>query len=208
MSSHYRPVDAINRPEGPQVPEMPHAVPYHSAHVPHHAVILDSESNAQLSEADNHSTTVGSPFMILPQEKYKTRLLSVTLLPPVHFYGFGLRSALDEKTGGLVDGDGAAFEEGVVLPQKMTIMLLFPGCTRYKRQANILRARAKPPTRAQLSAIIAREVLRFLTQARQEGTPLRFQGHEICGLEDLVLIDVFHVSKSSLQPVIGMAGAV
>ncbi|OJT08810.1 hypothetical protein TRAPUB_316, partial [Trametes pubescens] len=141
---------------------------------------------------------------VLPQEQYQTRQVMVMLYPPIQYGGCSLQRAITDETSDLVDSEAAAFGAVVSLPQKMSIILMFPGHARYSHQANILRARQTPPTRAQLATIIAREVLRFLTKAREGGAPLQFGGHAILGLQDLVLMKVRHASKSSIQPVIGI----
>ncbi|EIW62775.1 uncharacterized protein TRAVEDRAFT_17340 [Trametes versicolor FP-101664 SS1] len=145
----------------------------------------DSIVSGACIPGDTQTTTT-----ILPQEQHQTRLL--------------LLRALLGETNDVVDRDAAAFRAGVCLPQKMSIILMFPGHARYSHQVNILRARQTAPTRAQLAVIIAREVLRFLTTAREGGAPLQFGGSAV-ELQDLVLMEVHHVSKSSLQPVIGLA---
>lgn len=40
-------------------------------------------------------------------------------------------------------------------------------------------------------------------KAREGGAPLQFGGYAVVELQDLVLLEVRHVSKSSLQPIIG-----
>ncbi|EIW62726.1 uncharacterized protein TRAVEDRAFT_43062 [Trametes versicolor FP-101664 SS1] len=141
---------------------------------------------------------------ILPQEQYQTRQVMVLQYPPIQFDGCSLQRALTDETSDLVGREAAAFGAAASLPQKMSIILMFSGHARYSHQANILRARQTPPTRAQLATIVAREVLRFLTKARELGIPLQFRGHAVLGLQDLVLMEVRHVSKSSIQPVIGI----
>ncbi|KAI0335032.1 hypothetical protein GY45DRAFT_976457 [Cubamyces sp. BRFM 1775] len=142
--------------------------------------------------------------MIIPQSGYKPRQHTGSLHAPIHF-GIPLKEAFNQDTTGLIGHDTNAFSATMRLPQKMSIVLQF--CeydSRYSRQVNILRARSTPPTRGQLAAILAREVHRFLTGAAQAGKPLQFGGRYIVGLEDLVLVDVQHVSKSTLQPTIAI----
>ncbi|KAL1945900.1 hypothetical protein VTO73DRAFT_1902 [Trametes versicolor] len=170
---------------------------------PHHdASTPASSTNQHPSRLEQRFTSSGILITILPQEQHQTRLLSVTLFSPIEFHGCSLLRALLGETNDVVDRDAAAFRAGVCLPQKMSIILMFPGHARYSHQVNILRARQTAPTRAQLAVIIAREVLRFLTTAREGGAPLQFGGSAV-ELQDLVLMEVHHVSKSSLQPVIG-----
>ncbi|KAJ8483506.1 hypothetical protein ONZ51_g4640 [Trametes cubensis] len=142
--------------------------------------------------------------MIVPQTQYQPRQHTGSLHTPIQF-GFPLRDALHQDTTRLIHHDADAFSSTMQLPQKMSIVLQFCGHDqRYSRQVNILRAHSTPPTRGRLATIVAREVHRFLTRAAQAGKPFQFGGQYIAGLEDLILVDVLHVSKSTLQPTIAI----
>ncbi|KAI0633239.1 hypothetical protein C8Q77DRAFT_772772 [Trametes polyzona] len=145
-------------------------------------------------------------LVIWPQVQYhrSTRHTGATTFPRVLFQGFCLQRAMEDDFDGLANGHAAAFAEWAELPQKMSVVLQFVGFARYSRQVNVLRVRQTPPTRSQLAKLIAREVSRFLEDARSRNTPLHFGGLAIRGLEDLSLVDARHVPKSTLQPTIAI----
>ncbi|KAI0823396.1 hypothetical protein BC628DRAFT_531528 [Trametes gibbosa] len=143
-------------------------------------------------------------YMILPQVPYRTRLRGITdLPPPINFLGFSLRDAYARKTLGLSDHNETAFG-GRDAPhsQKMSIVFSFVGCHKYSHQVNVWRGgtlNKAPLTRGQLATVVAKEMQRFLGDK-----PLFVDGRVLSGLQDLVLINVHRVSKSSLQPTIGI----
>ncbi|KAH9892762.1 hypothetical protein C8Q73DRAFT_782189 [Cubamyces lactineus] len=157
--------------------------------------------------------TPPEPYMtIVPQTRYQPRQYTGPLHAPMQFECL-LSDALNQDMTGLINHDARAFSPAMRLPQKMSIVFQFCGYdSRYSRQVHILRAHSTPPTRGQLAIVVAREVHRFLnrgtymaqTGAAQAGKPLQFGGRYIIGLEDLVLVDVQHVSKSTLQPTIAI----
>ncbi|TBU47470.1 hypothetical protein BD309DRAFT_951835 [Dichomitus squalens] len=71
-------------------------------------------------------------------------------------------------------------------------------------QATILRANNARPTMGQLAIVIAREVNRFLEHERMIGNPLKYLSDRELSLADIVLIEIHHVTRGSLQPILGV----
>ncbi|EIW62819.1 uncharacterized protein TRAVEDRAFT_43140 [Trametes versicolor FP-101664 SS1] len=139
-----------------------------------------------------HSPSEGSASDILPAMSQQQ----------LGFYGFNLQSAFQEDVQGLVDPNGQAFQ--VQLKQKMTVIFLFPGWERYSRQVHVHTANKTSHTRGKLANVIAKEMVQFMAATSKEGRPLRSQEGKIVELQDLVLVDISHVSQGSLQPTIGV----
>ncbi|KAI0730899.1 hypothetical protein C8Q76DRAFT_690873 [Earliella scabrosa] len=131
--------------------------------------------------------------------------------------------ALRTQRAGFPGDDEPAFPADVALSQKMSVRILRPrapplmaialsggmkqvkGHQPYVRQTNVLRGgKTRRPTRGQLAAIVAREVQRFADREAQNGHPLQLDDKEVYP-ERLLLLGVEHVSRSSLQPVLGIS---
>ncbi|KAL1945950.1 hypothetical protein VTO73DRAFT_1952 [Trametes versicolor] len=149
-----------------------------------------------------YTSASGDQYTILPQTLYEGGLRAARLHPVIQFYGFNLQSAFQEDVQGLVDPNGQAFQ--VQLKQKMTVIFLFPGWERYSRQVHVHTANKTSHTRGKLANVIAKEMVQFMAATSKEGRPLRSQEGKIVELQDLVLVDICHVSQGSLQPTIGV----
>ena len=90
----------------------------------------------------------------------------------------------------------------------------------HRRQVNVLRAKARLPTRDELAESVARDVNRFLVRSRvtvpasrcsrptqekerQTGNPVRYNCRELTA-SNVVLLGVQQVSQGSLQPELGI----
>ncbi|TFK89319.1 hypothetical protein K466DRAFT_597906 [Polyporus arcularius HHB13444] len=145
----------------------------------------------------------------LRQSLYDRGLTSEAFrLPEMLFHGFGLGDALRNDFHRLADHDRGAWPANPTfeVPQKLAIVFCFPGYKKHSRQVNVLRhvrGGTLPQTRSKLAHIIAEEMHTFLTRSRQSGQPL-VHGNRELDVDDLVLLDIQHISKGSLQPTIGV----
>ncbi|KAI0767431.1 hypothetical protein C8Q74DRAFT_957259 [Fomes fomentarius] len=142
--------------------------------------------------------------LILSQTLYTKGARShTTLSPPLLFGGVSLLDALREDLHDLRDPKSAAFPMELPLGQKMSVRILVNGVEKYDRQVTILHAKNRPPTRAELAVVIAKEVQRFLDREKQNCRPLKYCARDLT-MNDLTLQKILHVSRSSIQPVIGV----
>ncbi|KAI0694999.1 hypothetical protein C8T65DRAFT_744209 [Cerioporus squamosus] len=154
-------------------------------------------------------TRQGVVYKELYQTIYDRGLTSEAFrLPEMLFQGIGLGAALRNDFHGLADSNRGAWpaNSSFEVPQKLAIVFCFPGYAKYSRQVNVLRCvrtRPLPQTRSKLAHIIAEEMQTFLTLAHSSGKPLVHSGRQL-GLDDLVLLDIQHISRGSLQPTIGV----
>ncbi|RDX54939.1 hypothetical protein OH76DRAFT_851296 [Lentinus brumalis] len=145
----------------------------------------------------------------LRQSLYDRGLTSEAFrLPEMLFHGFGLGDALRNDFCRLADHDRGAWPANPTfeVPQKLAVVFCFPGYKKHSRQVNVLRhvrGGTLPQTRSKLAHIIAEEMHTFLTLSRQSGKPLVHGDREL-DVDDLVLFDIQHISKGSLQPTIGV----
>ncbi|EJF64376.1 hypothetical protein DICSQDRAFT_167533 [Dichomitus squalens LYAD-421 SS1] len=75
----------------------------------------------------------------------------------------------------------------------------------YDHQMTVPRPHRPCPSRSALASLIAREFQRFLDREKNEGRVLRYLGKEVT-LQNLALLEVKHVSRASVQPVICLVG--
>ncbi|KAI0779664.1 hypothetical protein C8Q74DRAFT_707314 [Fomes fomentarius] len=125
-------------------------------------------------------------------------------LPTVNFGSLSLRTALEgHAQGTLVNHDGPAWPEPCRTPQKLAIVFCFPNLPTHTRQYTVHRQGGVPLPRERLAQIVAQQMDTILTAARNSGHPLLWNGQMLM-LDDLVLQEVVHATKGSLQPVIAV----
>ncbi|KAI0743977.1 hypothetical protein C8Q80DRAFT_872349 [Daedaleopsis nitida] len=147
-------------------------------------------------------------FYDLPQNLYTQGQMitdELNRLPTMYFGNISLAEALGGDTPSLEGRHEPAWSEHFKVAQKLAIVFCFAGYPLYTRQVHLARRcadsrRPQPPGRAQLAHAVAKEMDRFLTNARMNGRPLQVGGREV-RLNDLTLVEVKHVSKGSLQPI-------
>ncbi|TFK89293.1 hypothetical protein K466DRAFT_32468 [Polyporus arcularius HHB13444] len=171
-----------------------------------------AEASADVSSSSVQVPDAHSRYHIevLEQTIYDRGLSSDYRLPDIAFQAFKLRDALNDDFRSLAESESAAWPESFQIPQKLAIVLCFRGYDKHSRQVNVLRhvqARTLPPTRSKLAHIVATVMDKFLAGTRDPSKhpmgPLSHRGRQLT-VDDLVLIDVQHASKGSLQPTIGV----
>ncbi|KAI0767441.1 hypothetical protein C8Q74DRAFT_1370227 [Fomes fomentarius] len=143
---------------------------------------------------------------VLSQSTYGNATSQTPLSQPVLYDGLSLCDLLRANTFTTLQEpnlNGPAFPAEVALPQKMSVRILVEGHDKYDRQVNILCAKARPLTRAKLAVVIAKEVHRLLNRETRNSRPLQYCDRELT-LDDLILYNVRHVSRGSIQPTIGV----
>ncbi|KAI0741333.1 hypothetical protein C8Q80DRAFT_1193788 [Daedaleopsis nitida] len=154
-------------------------------------------------------------IMILAQDRYSNGVTPETAPPPPISFGpmLSVQRALTASAADMDGGtqgvifpghDEPAFPSEVKLSQKMSVRILVKGHQPYEHQTNILHGKAKRPTRGQLAMILGREVQRFTDRELQHRRTLRYDDRDIDPTR-LLLLGVHHVSKSSLQPILGVS---
>ncbi|KAI0743976.1 hypothetical protein C8Q80DRAFT_1122305 [Daedaleopsis nitida] len=124
-------------------------------------------------------------------------------IPTISFGALNMHEALEDDCASLEDRMRPAWAKELRTATKLSIVFSFDGHpTPYTHQVHILRAGGEPPERARLAGVVARELQRFM--AENPDQPLRAHGRSV-GFEELLLVEVEHVSKGSLQPTIGVA---
>ncbi|KAI1796784.1 hypothetical protein LXA43DRAFT_575462 [Ganoderma leucocontextum] len=147
----------------------------------------------------------GEPlYDLLEQSPYQGGIVAVAqLAPPLVFGGLRLGSTLRDDMRGLPDHERPAFPDFVKLSQKMSVRIHVRDRLPFEHQATLLRRNNVGPTMGRLAMIIAREVNRFMDRERAIRNPLTHLGREL-NVDDLVLVEVRHVSRGSIQPVLGV----
>ncbi|KAI0745307.1 hypothetical protein C8Q76DRAFT_789708 [Earliella scabrosa] len=148
----------------------------------------------------------GGNMVLLQQNRYDRGQLipEECRIPSIHYGGHSLGEALNGDTRNLANPGGLTWPASCKTPQKLAIALCFVGYTVHTHQVTLLRTCGIPPLREKLAHVIAVEVQHFLNKARDvDQRPLCFHGRPLT-LDDLVLLDVVHVSKGTLQPVIAV----
>ncbi|RPD53176.1 hypothetical protein L227DRAFT_568097 [Lentinus tigrinus ALCF2SS1-6] len=184
------------------------------SHVTQPTAATEASGSDRGSQSSAHSfpvsfTSQGVAYQELHQTPYDRGLTSeVCLLPEMLFGGINLGEALRHNFSGLEDQDRGAWPASgnFNVPQKLAVVFCFSGYDKYSRQVNVLRrvrSRAHPKTRSELAEIIAAEMNTFLRLACEAGKPLSHCGREL-GLDDLVLVNIQHKTRGSLQPTIGV----
>ncbi|KAI1796792.1 hypothetical protein LXA43DRAFT_575930 [Ganoderma leucocontextum] len=123
---------------------------------------------------------------------------------PCAYSQFRLLSANAKDFDALSSPNEVAFPN-VTFGQKISFRLRVVGRPPYDRQVNIPRAgRSKSsPARATLATLMAKEIKQFVDHERENRRPLMHLGRAIT-LDDLCLVEIRHVSRASIQPVIGL----
>ncbi|KAI0705037.1 hypothetical protein C8T65DRAFT_242673 [Cerioporus squamosus] len=197
----YGPATLISHPMPTVLPQPQFALASQIAEASTHA----SHSSAQASDVYS-----GHRIEVLEQTVYARGLTSDYHLPDIACQRIRLRDALNNDFRSLAAPECVAWPESFQTPQKLAIVLCFSGYGTHSRQVNVLRhiqAHTLPPTRSKLAHSVASVIDKFLAETRDPSKypigPLSHGGRELT-LDDLVLIDVQHASKGSLQPSIGV----
>ncbi|KAI0738009.1 hypothetical protein C8Q80DRAFT_1209730 [Daedaleopsis nitida] len=143
---------------------------------------------------------------ILSQTPYRSATSNaLALSPPVQYGICNLHDVLFSVDGptNVTDYGHPAFPPTVRLCQKLSVRIAVTGHEPYCRQVTVLRTRGERPTRVHLAVIVAREVQRFLDREKRNQRPLTFC-HQELKLDHLFLLEIRHVSRGSIQPVLGV----
>ncbi|KAI0831133.1 hypothetical protein BC628DRAFT_1352418 [Trametes gibbosa] len=161
--------------------------------------------------ASSASLVQDRPLEVLPQREYVAKR-RFQPKPPIVFRTWSqpyvrLADALAGNVAALLGRDDTVFSEDH-LSQKQSLRLEIVGCRSYERQINV----RSPPnssrsiTKGKLAEKIAREMFDYMNRHQQGpfGLPRLNLGPGTAGFENLVLLELRHVSKSSWQPIFGV----
>ncbi|TBU44646.1 hypothetical protein BD309DRAFT_777760 [Dichomitus squalens] len=110
------------------------------------------------------------------------------------------------EKGDVSESTSDAFTGELASKQKVSIRFGFPKygvCGYQEKQHNIRSANGVGFSRGKVAALVAREVRLLLDKMQSHNCPLSFEGKPVA-FEDLVLVDVRHVSPGSIQPTIAV----